>query len=461
MSGFKRIDEKIDAFRQKYYLNLLVRGLLLTLTITTLYFLLVALLEYAFWLNTYFRLSVLLLFFGLVGYCIWRYLKEPIGYLVAKKGIDIEQSARIIGNSLPVVGDKLVNLIQLVGLSVSSGLAYASVSQKANMLEQVQFDRVINLRENYKYLRYLLIPIGLVAILLLFNKGLLIQSTHRIIHFNKTFAPQAPFQFVVQNKSLIAFRNEDFTVSLTLEGNSIPETVYILSGSQRFKMEAIALDEFQYTFEKIQEPLKILFEAASYQSIPVEIMLADRPELTQLTTKLEYPGYLQKKSDVITNAGTLEVPEGTVITWEVQTANTQTAVIRFGNEEQIQLQLVDNQLFTVKNRLLASASYEFLLENEHSPNKDRIAYSVQVVNDQYPQIAVNNFSDSVYYQQIVLGGIVSDDYGLSELRLYYSRKDSRREEIAKKKLFTIHFAKPATTKFFLQLAIGLIRIKAW
>ncbi|MFN3839290.1 MAG: DUF4175 family protein, partial [Cyclobacteriaceae bacterium] len=459
MQGFGKIDEKINAFRQKYYLNLLVRGLLLSLTIITLYFILAAFLEHAFWLNTYLRLSVLLLFFGLVGYCIWHYLKEPIRYLLTRKGIDDEQSARLIGNSLPSVRDKLINLIQLSGFSSTSGLAVASISQKSNLLEPVEFDRVINLKQNYRYLRLLLIPVAVVLALLIFNKSMLLQSTHRIIHFNKSFTPAAPFQFIVQNQSLTAFRNEDFTVLLTLEGNSIPENVYIISGSQRFKMETVDVGQFQYTFEKVQEPRKILFEAASYKSVPVEILLADRPELIQLTTKLEYPGYLQKKNEVITNAGTLEVPEGTVITWEVQTANTRNAFIRFDEEEKVSAQAVDNQLFTFKKHLLNTTHYELFLENENSPNKDRIAYSVQVINDLHPQIAVNNFSDSIYYQQIVVGGIISDDYGLSELRLHFAITNSRREEIARKSFRIPIFSNQPQQSFFYDWRLDSLKLK--
>ncbi len=459
MRGIETIEEKIDAFRKKYYLNLLVRGLLLTLTITTVYFLLAALMEYAFWLNTYVRLMVLLLFFSIVLYCIWRYLKNPIEYLVARKGINNEQSARIIGDSLPAVRDKLINLVQLAGFSTHSGLAYASVTQKTTMLEPIRFERVIDLRENYRYLSYLLIPVLLILLLLLINKSMLVQSTHRIIHFNRTFAPQAPFQFSIQNQSLTAFRNEDFTVLLSLEGNSIPEYAYILSGTQRFKMESSEIGRFQFTFEKMQEPRKIRFEAASYQSTPYEIQLADRPELTQLITKLEYPVYLSKKSEVITNAGALEVPEGTVITWDAKTSNTLRAEMRFDNMEQVAMQLVDNQFFTLKKLLLKDTPYELLLANDNSQNKDRMAYSIQVVNDQYPQISVNNFSDSIYYQHIVLGGLISDDYGLSSLRLHYTVKDIRRQELVAKSFAIPIFPNQQQQSFFYNWRLDSLSLK--
>ena len=72
---------------------------------------------------------------------------------------------------------------------------------------------------------------------------------------------------------------------------------------------------------------------------------------------------------------------------------------------------------------------ELVLENEHSKNKEKITYRIDVIKDEHPQIAVNNFRDSILYQRIVLGGIVSDDYGLSKLSLQFHVKSSSRENV--------------------------------
>jgi hypothetical protein len=429
MGSLDKIEVKIDAFRRRYYLSLLIRGLLLTLTISTLYFLLVTLLEYTFWLSSVFRFSILLVFFLLVGYCVFRFLSEPLKYWIASKGINNEQSARIIGGLLPQINDRLLNLIQLAGLTKYSSLAYASVTQKAAALESTSFEQVISGRENYKYIQLILVPILFVALLLIFNKSVLTQSTHRIVHFNQTFTPQAPFQYIIENPDLVAFRNEDFTVTLTLAGSAVPDRVHILSGTQRLKMEPVSVGQFVYTFQKIQEPRKIQFEAASFRSEEFEILVANRPELTQLKAELEFPNYLQRKNEVIANAGALEVPEGTLISWKAQTAFANLAYMRFKDEEPLPLQGIDNQLFIIKKRLFGPTQYELTLQNEKSTNKERISYPIEVIKDQFPQIVVNTFSDSVFYKQVVLGGAVTDDYGLSELRLHYQIKDTKQHEM--------------------------------
>src|SRR5262245_32857536 len=118
--GFESIQQKIEAFKRRYYFDLFIRGLILTSTILFLYFLLVVLLVYAFWLSPAYRLSIFTSFFLIAFYCIYRFLKGPIQFWITHKGIGNEQSARLIGKSFPTIKDKLLNFIQLVGLAKSS-----------------------------------------------------------------------------------------------------------------------------------------------------------------------------------------------------------------------------------------------------------------------------------------------------------------------------------------------------
>ena len=50
-AGAERIHDKIRSFRKKYYLDIFVRGALLSLSILISYFLIAILLEYNLWLG--------------------------------------------------------------------------------------------------------------------------------------------------------------------------------------------------------------------------------------------------------------------------------------------------------------------------------------------------------------------------------------------------------------------------
>src|SRR5882672_891383 len=157
--GLTKIDEKLASFKKKYYLNLFFRGALLTLTLVLLYFLLAALLEYNLWLAAWVRFSLFLSFFLVFFFSIYTFLKKPISWWLYRKGLGQEESATLIGTFFPEVRDRLLNLIQLSMSSKSTPLLEAGITQKSRQFEHVPFERAIDLGENKRYLKYLLIPL--------------------------------------------------------------------------------------------------------------------------------------------------------------------------------------------------------------------------------------------------------------------------------------------------------------
>ena len=106
--GIGIISKKLSAFKRRHYLSLTVRGTLLTLSLTLFYFLIATLLEYNLWLSGWARFTIFFLFFALVAFCIFRFLKKPLAWWLYKKGIGEEESARIIGSYFPSVKSLLI-----------------------------------------------------------------------------------------------------------------------------------------------------------------------------------------------------------------------------------------------------------------------------------------------------------------------------------------------------------------
>ncbi len=420
--GIKEIDSRMNSFKKRYYLNLFIKGTILTVSLILLYFIIVSLIEYNLWLSGWARFTILLSFFGLVAFCIYRFLKEPLSWWIYHKGLGEEESAQMIGDYFPNIKDRLLNLIQLSAIQHESALLNAGILQKSKQFENVHFEGAIDLGENKRYLKYFLVPFGIMLILFFVNQGIFTQSTQRIVQFNREFSPQAPFAFNVQNENLNAFINEDFTLRLQLEGKALPEAVYIQSGSQRFKMESLSSTSYMYTFEKLQNEIPFQFEASGFYSDGYTISMINRPELTQLKVTLDYPRYLRKQNEVLLNTGNLEIPEGTRVSWQIGAANTAKATIGFSsNEAQNPMQLTDSQQFTYNQNFNNSDGYWISLENEHSKNKDQISYSINVIKDEHPQITVDHLRDSILYKTILLGGSIGDDYGVSALALNYQK----------------------------------------
>ena len=458
--GTGRIHEKIKSFQRKYYLNLSIRGAILILSIVVGYFLIATLLEYNLWLSQWARLLIFVTFFAVAGVSILKFLSQPLQWWLARRGLNEEQSARLIGSKLPTVKDRLLNLIQLSSSPNQTDLTLASVRQKSTEFEPLSFEAVVDLRENKKHLKYLAIPLAIVLLILLINPGVFTKSTDRIVHFNRAYSPEAPFTFTIANETLTAFYNENFTLKVDLRGKAIPQNAYVVSKNQRLKLVPTATGRFEYTFERIQQPLDFQIEAAGFLSDGYSIEVVNRPELTKFNVELEYPRYLQRQNEKLTNAGNLDVPEGTNIRWKLNTAYADKATIKFTNiNKQFDFQPSDRQLFVFSKKFFNPEQYEIALANERSNNKERIAYSINVIKDQFPQIVVNNFKDTVLYQRVLLGGMISDDYGVTQLSLHMRVRDQDQKETLNRSVRIPITKNQLQQSFFYNWSVDSLKLK--
>ncbi|MBX2899112.1 MAG: hypothetical protein KF775_05665 [Cyclobacteriaceae bacterium] len=456
--GTSKIEEKLNLFTRKYYLNLLLKGTILSLAILLAYFLVATLIEYNLWLGRSGRLFIFSAFFAVVIFTLFRFLREPLRWLLYKRGLAHEESARIIGSYFPSVADKLLNLLQLETLTHSNSLAQASVAQKTRQMDEISFEGAIDLRGNRKYLKFLLFPAAIIAALLFINSGIFTESTKRIVQFNQEFSPQAPFQFEIANNELNAFFNEDFTLSVHLKGEAIPNAVYIVAGEQRWKMQTVTTGQFSYVFDNIQQPVDFVLEAAGYYSSQYHLTIINRPEINNLKVAIEYPAYLGLKKQELNNAGNLEIPEGTKVTWFIAAAYANEATIYFEGKEPSAMLRADDNLFTFGKSFRNPEDYWVELTNSNSKNKDKLAYRVEIIKDQYPQIAVENLRDSVLYKRILLGGSITDDYGLTALQLNYTIHSGSKELPIQNK--TIAIARNTKQQnFFFEWALDSLKLK--
>ncbi len=425
------VSDKITSFRRKYYVNIFLRGMILSSSLLLAYSLLATLLEYTLWLGKEARFTLFSLFFMTALYCIYRYLRGPLLWWVSGKGIGKEESARLIGNHFPAIQDRLVNFLQLSSVTENRGpLLEASLEQKATLFEGFAFESIVDFRENKRYLKYLAIPFIAFAIIALVNQKIITQGTDRLIHFNQEFSPQAPFRFIVENQALVAFPNEDFELRVRLDGEAIPDAAYLVIGQRRVKMEALKAGAFTFLFEKPQQDLNFQIEAAGFYSDPLFLRIVNRPELLALTVQLLFPRYIGRPAQLLENIGNLEVPEGTRITWKLSTANAESASILFFTEKgPLEMQSIDNQSFVYAKGFFNPDGYSITLANKNSKNKDRITYQVEVIKDQFPGLVVEHVSDSVLFKSILLAGSLQDDYGLTKLDLHFQLSGKEREEI--------------------------------
>ncbi|WP_299213872.1 hypothetical protein [uncultured Dokdonia sp.] len=433
MNKFKNIEQKLERFIRKYYTNELLKGTILFFAFGVLYFLVTLLIEYFFWLSPAGRTVLFWLFIGVEVALLAKFIILPLARLFKlSKGIDYKDAAQMIGNYFPEVSDKLINTLQLHSISQDSELMLASIEQKSQELAPIPFRLAINFKKNIKYLKYAAIPIVVFLIANYVGKDEVFSSSYkRVVNYNEAYEPPAPFSFFVVNENLKAVENRNYTLQVRTVGDVVPEEASIHFNNEIYFLQQVAPGEYNFTFEQPTGDLSFYLQANKVTSQSYDLEVLKVPVLVNFEMELDYPAHTRKATERIKNTGNAIIPEGTKVTWVLDTRET----------EQVELVLKDtvyafakaNQTnsttsYHLSQRIYKNTPYEVSTSNTALKNFENLAYTLQTIKDEFPQMNLEVQTDSVSNQQTYFYGKVSDDYGLTKLRLVYYPSQSQEKQ---------------------------------
>jgi len=434
--NYELLISKINVFIRKYYLNNLLRGLIFLGAGLFSAYVVITLCEYFGNFNTVFRTILFYTFILLnLGLIVWLVIPSLLAWLKLSKTLSHDEAAEIIGKHFSSINDKLLNTLQLKKQVIDDerhrALIEASIDQKIELLKPVSFPSAINIRENSKYLKWIIAPIAIICVIALAAPSVLTESTKRLIKHNEYFAPVAPFQFVVQNVSLSVIQGQDFKLNLKLTGDKLPAEVYVESAGNTFKLNKENISRFNYLFSNLQQNAVFRLTANGFTSAPYEIKVNLRPSLLHFDVSLSYPAYLHKKNEVIDNAGDLTIPAGTLVKWVFHTQNANGLFFSLGDKNQL-LNPLTTDLFEHSEKIIRNTAYKINPLNTLVKNTDSASYRINVIADEPPTISVAEKPDSVSMKAIYFNGQIQDDHGFSSLQFFYKIGDEKNAHIFSK-----------------------------
>ncbi|GAA4279546.1 ATPase [Aquimarina mytili] len=360
-----------------------------------------------------------------------RFIAIPIAKLFRlADGIDYKKASSIIGNHFPEVSDKLLNLLQLKENKESSSLLLASIEQKSKALKPVPFKLAISFKNNVKYLKYAAIPIAIFLILVAFNKTSWISNSYeRVVNYKVAYEPPAPFQFFIVNKNLNAFENKDYVLKVRTVGDVFPDNATINYNNEVYFLKNTGVGEFEYVFIQLKKPIEFTISANDISSKPYTLDVVPIPALLDFEMKLDYPSYTRKKDEVLKSSGNAIVPEGTKVTWLVNTRNTDK--VEFKTKDTVVSLIQENTEFSYSDKVFSDLYYEITTSNKNVENYDNVSFNLHVVRDQYPEMNLKSEKDTIDNQTIYFFGRVSDDYGISTLQLVYYNQNKPEDKVKK------------------------------
>jgi len=434
-NNYNILIKKIDAFIRKYYTDMLIRGILISLSIILSFFLLIDFLEHFFHLSVLFRTILFFFFLGFNTIVLIFWIIIPLAKLISfGKRISHEQAANIIGKHFPEVSDSLLNTLQLNKLSNHEGqnkaILEASIEQRSQKLSPIPFRSAVNFATNKRYLKFFVPPLLILLFLLFYSPKVVTEPTTRIINYDKKYEEIAPFSFEIQNQSLEVVENEDFELKIKIKGELIPNEVFVVVDGYPYKATKRSPVNYIFKFNKVRKDLKFHFESGKYSFNEHLLKVLPKPLIVSFSVAVDYPTYTGKKDEVVENVGDLIVPEGSNLVWTFRTRDTRNLKVLW-NKEAFEAIAEKGGVFSFKRKLRKSVFYQIINENEYVITGDTLSYKLDVVPDAFPLIRIEEFTDSINDNMLYFRGFVKDDYGLSKLQFVYKINPSLDDKNAK------------------------------
>ena len=386
--------DKLEEFINKYYRNLLIKGLLFFSASFTIFFIFFSFLEFLIRFESPFRSILFWLFIVINSIVFYKWIVIPLlGFYRIGKSLSHKEAARVIGLYFSDVQDKLLNILQLQEISQSQNeLIEASIEQKSEELKSLRFSNAVDYKQNFKYIKYAAIPILIIASLLISgNKEVLVDSSERILSFNTEFVEEAPFQFD--------------------NGKS-----YFMSSKRK--------GSFDFELKNLQKSFNFRLKASTFYSDVFLLKVLPKPNIIEFVTLISPPKYINKEKEKFQNKGNLFIAEGSVVSWELKTKNTTKLSMCFQNDKPIDVKQINENTFSIKKKISDSQEYKIIANNPFA-NGDSLVYNINVVKDKFPNIQIEEYRDSANSNIRFISGQISDDYGLK--KLYFNFRSFEQE----------------------------------
>ncbi len=423
---------KIERFIRKFYLNRLIQGVLIGAVLMIALFLIINGIEYFSWLPQKGRLILFLLFvLGTSFVAIFYFIIPIINLIRFRKKMSDEKAAIIIGKFFPEISDKLLNTLQLSNeLSQNSDnqLLIATIEQRTEHLKPVNFSDAVNLKENYKYLRYFGIAFVVLSVALIFIPDFSKKPAQRIINYSQEFEKPLPFEVQLSATNIEVSQGKDAEFSIHVTGERIPDAFYIRSNTGVRMMNRLNTNDFLFVFKNVNQNETFFIEGGDYKSPTITLTVRPNPTMLYYEAKLTFPRYIHRKNETLTGKTHIIVPQGTEVDFTFHTRDVDSILIAFSSNNTTEetrliasIQGSSNDYVYIVNALQSTKFNVRLFNNWNAT--DAIPFTVEVIPDAYPDIQVQNFHED-FAKQTYYSGLIADDYGFTKL-LYHFEVDGK------------------------------------
>ncbi len=412
-------------------------GLLTTVAVAVLAWVLLSLLANFMVLPVWLKIVLMLLAAMATGYSFGRY---AIGHLW---GGSIDSVAVALEQKNPTLRGRLIAAVQFSRLEGSDGFSpdLIRVTQEQALREagSVDFNEVVSFHPVLRNIRLFVGAAVLAVALLLISPGLFRYAFEVYSHPTVVIAPPVAYRVTAVPQSTEWVKYRDIRIGGTVVGRRLPDKAYIwhrpAGGSwQSTKVDLAAVShlavadgdslDFGVTLRQINRSFDFYVESGRLKTDVQQIDVVDRPRVTGIRLEIFYPDYTGLSPVTLDeNSGSFSAVTGSRVNMRV-TANlpVEKAELVFEDSSRTPLKVLDK---TAEVALAVDRSRAYrieLLDHLGETNPDPIEYYITAVPDEYPSIDVvrPGFDVNLTDEMVLpLKVRIFDDYGFSSLVMKY------------------------------------------
>lgn len=414
---------KLDQFIKRYYLYEILKGIFISVSVVLFVWFVEALVEYYNYTSVPFRSFLFFCTFFIFVLVFAYFIIRPLFALFKiGKYINHRQAATIISQHFPDVSDKLINTLELgehLDTDHDNQLLLASIEQRTFQLNPLPFKIALPFSSLKKSFYYFVLGILIFLSFFIFSPYVLSEGTLRIINYKTVYEKPAPFHFDFLNYKSQLKRGSVLPVELIIDGEYIPQKVYISIANNLFLMEQDhrQKNKFRFLIKNLNNDINIYFQADNYHSKNYSVQVLPAPVLKSFRIDVSPPAYTGLTKFSLNNSGDLNIPYGSTVQWTFESNYTDSVFLLFDSLQTACVRVGDK--FYHKNRILKSSQYSIKFSNKNFTDTSTLLYQISIIPDLFPEINVQLIEDSLHFSSFYYMLNVMDDYGFSKLRFNY------------------------------------------
>ena len=427
------IKEYINRYRKSISYKLLFKNLckLITISISLLFF--ISIIEEIFYLSSYNRKNYIILLLSIfISSIFFVIVQWAINYFGLLNNNTDEKIAYELGNKIPSIKDRLLNIIQLDRINHKLDLTKLAVRNIKNELENISLSNITYLFPKKEFYTLIISMLLFLSIAYITNIN---QSIIRLIKYDTIFPPPTPFKIINMNSDSNALSGDTINLEFNIIGNYPDSIKLYLKNKNNTTIKNISNinNKFFYNINNIKsditywakyESFSLFSKWDSIGTIPETISTKKRPIVVNADFTIIPPAYTKEPIQKYQNQSLtqFEVLNNSIIKFDFETNKELSKAWMVLNDERIDLN-TNNKIINGQFEINDTKTLKiFCLDKSSIANLNPLQYTFLNVQDSPASILVNKpdkeFEINESYE-IYTNLNINDNYGLNHIGIEY------------------------------------------